>query len=78
MVKLSEKLKSTPHYWTPGRIKALRKRCKLSKKRFASQLGINEQTIYHWEADKAHPSALACKMLTDFEESNTGSALWKR
>ena len=73
MVKLKEQLKLTPHYWTPERIKALRKRCKLSKKRFASQLGINEQTIYHWEANKAHPSALACKILIDFEEIITGS-----
>jgi DNA-binding transcriptional regulator YiaG len=75
MVKLKEYLKPTRHYWTPKRITAIRKRSKLSKERFARQLGISLRTVNHWEANKAQPSLATCKILTDFEERITGSAL---
>lgn len=51
----------------PARIKALRKKHKLSREVFASFLGVTPYTVYRWEAGRIQPRRSMEKMTEEIE-----------
>ena len=56
--------------WTPGKIKDLRRKLKLSQNQLAQELHVAPQTVYNWEHSQNRPSNLAKRQLSRLEKDN--------
>ena len=48
------------------KIKSIRKKCLLSQKEFANQLGVSFSTVNRWENEKTVPNYNALRKIKDF------------
>jgi len=56
-----------PNHWTPGRIKALRKRLELTRAGFAERLSVGYSTVCLWEQGGAKPDRRNAKALDELD-----------
>jgi type I restriction enzyme M protein len=49
--------------WTPKRLKALRRRLKLTQKELGEKIGVHVVTVTRWETGAFEPSGLAVEKL---------------
>jgi DNA-binding transcriptional regulator YiaG len=65
-----------PEPTTPGeRIAAKRRRLGLSRKRMATQLGIDEATLARWESGRSTPTGLRLRNLTRFLDTTPDATM---
>jgi DNA-binding XRE family transcriptional regulator len=55
-------------YWTPERVKALRKRAGLTQEAMAHLLCVAPRTLVRWEGGKRAPTGLYVKVLDSFRD----------
>ena len=52
--------------WTGAEVKAMRTTLGLTQRGFARQIGARYASVSEWETGKALPSAIFCRILTQF------------
>lgn len=54
-----------PEPYTPEKVKATRKKLRVSQPLFAKFLGVSVKTIRHWEQGLSDPSPMACRFMDE-------------
>lgn len=58
---------SAPEY-TPGQIKRIRNKLKMSQQLFSLVLNVSKKTVQSWEQGLRHPENVACRLLQVLEK----------